>query len=253
MDKQKMIDELYQLNDKIDRVNVAKKNFEKAKKQLSESKKVIPKSVENFDRNNRESYIRKQIGAEPIKPGGIVKLAVPKYIAQKKEYKKKLEEYNQRYCEMSKKYYIEFADTRNRLEINEKEKISKGIKQAESEKIKAQKEFEIANNELNSDTLLSEKLKEKEIISDLIEYFNEGRAETMKEAINIYYEEKHRRELETIAKEQARLTKEAREIALQAANDAKKASDRADEAYDRADEAYHKARDAYSKAEEVSN
>ena len=56
----------------------------------------------------------------------------------------------------------------------------------------------------NANDLLSNKLKEKEIIEQLIEYFADRRVDTLKEAVNLWYDEKHRKEEAEIEAEQRR-------------------------------------------------
>ena len=89
------------------------------------------------------------------------------------------------------------------------------------------------------------------IVATLIEYFQDHRADCIKDAVNLYYEEEHRKKLEAFAEEQVRLTAEAAEQARLAAISASDAADSAEEALRRVDEAMRKAEEAYDRANEA--
>lgn len=107
--------------------------------------------------------------------------------------------------------------------------------------------------ELQANTLLSDKLKNEDAVLCLIEYFQDNRANSLEDAINLYFEEQHRSKLENFMQQQIQLTAEAAESARLAAESAREAAELAQEAIDRANEAYGRADDAYRKIEDINS
>ena len=75
---------------------------------------------------------------------------------------------------------------------------------------------------LAEDSTVNQKFKEAEIVQQLIEFFEEGRVESLKEAINLWYDEKrkdeeeeraeaHRQELLELEAERVRAAQAAEE------------------------------------------
>ena len=72
----------------------------------------------------------------------------------------------------------------------------------------------------------------------LVEIFDNKRADTIKEAVNVLFEDKHRKRMEALYEEHVRLTQEAKDAAESAANSAEEAIKIAKEAMGHADKAY---------------
>lgn len=125
------------------------------------------------------------------------------------------------------------------------------IQLAEDALNRATEIYQSAATLLSENEVLSEKLKDASIVATLIEYFQDQRADCIKDAVNLYYEEEHRKRLEAFAEEQVRLTAEATEQARLAAISASDAADSAEEALRRVDEAMRKAEEAYDCANEA--
>lgn len=152
-----------------------------------------------------------------------------------------------------KEYYAEFNDAREKLESEEKAAIALEIQLAEADVGKANEVYQVAATILSDNDIVSDKLKDTDVVHALIEYFQDQRADSIKEAVNLYYEEEHRKRLEAFAKEQVRLTAEATEQARLAAISADEAAESAEEAIHRADDAIRKAEEAYDRADEAYN
>ena len=239
------------LKDRIINCDSVKAEYEKASKRLKEAESQQPTAVNDFDRNHKQEYVISQIGEEPIEPKGIIKLAVPVYLSKKKAFEREYAEYRIKYKTCVSEYYEKYADQRSKLEAEERSKILCNIHIATQRYESAKEKYAAAKKELDADTTVSEKLKRVDVVDALIVYFQDQRADNLKEAINLYYEEEHRRRLEEFAQEQVRLTAEATELARQAAESAAEAASSADEAISEAERAMSRANEAYERADEA--
>lgn len=246
-----MVQNLQQLLDKITCVEMLKTELDQKQENLKQAHSRVPCAVENFDKENKEKFIVYRIGPAPAKPKGIIRLAVPLYKKKKRAFEEANKEYCDKYQQVEKEYYEKYANKRTKLESEETAEISYNIKKTEKEFEEVQYNYLIAVRNLNEDKTLSDKLKRIEVVTKLLEYFEEQRVDSYKEAINLYYEEEHRLKLENFANEQVRLTNEAKKYALDAAERASEAIDQAKKAMERADDAYDLADDAYDRADEA--
>ena len=253
MDKNEIISALQSLKELIQQYEVAcqeLQNFSDLLKK-AESRQFI--AVSDFDRKNKQTYVLSHIGPEPAKPKGIIKLAIPVYRFKMKAYKKEYADYKAKYDECVVKYNEEFADQRTKLESEEKAEISFGIKSARQKYDQALERVNNLKQQLNANTVLSDELKNTDSVETIIGFLQYHRADSIKEAVNLYYEEEHRRRLEEITKEQARLIAEATNLAQIAIKNAEEATSKASEVISRVDIAVERANEAYEKAEEAYN
>lgn len=251
MDRNECIQLLKKLLTQIEQFTTAATELDEVKDRLKELRAKPLSAVSDFDANQKPAYIESRAGVAPIKPKGAIKLAVPLYISKKKAYEKEHTEYMARYDKAEQEYYAEFKDTREKLESEEKAALAFEIQLAEAAAAKANEVYQVAATALRDNDIVSDKLKDAGIIQTLIEYFQDQRADTIKEAVNLYYEEEHRKRLEVFAEEQVRLTAEATEQARLAAISASEAADSAEEAVRRVDAAMRKAEEAYDRANEA--
>lgn len=230
----------------------------KLEQDINELEKTINKEmakpfhrVENFDYINKERFISQKVGEKPVKPSKTLILAGPIYIKKCKEYDDKFIQYHHAKDSAEKEYYTKFEKERNEL-------IEKDKKEREIAINKLSLEFETLKTKYNEfielidrEDIVGESVKNSVDIKNLIDIFDNKRADSLKEAVNILYEDKHRKRMEELQEEQVRLTQEAKDAAKKAIDDANEALERAEEAYTKAEEAYAKAEEAYSKADEA--
>ena len=247
------ISSLKQLRDRIIECAESKAEFDKAAEELKKAESRQPVAVNVFDQEHKQAYVISHIGEEPVKPKGIIKLAVPIYRAKKKAYEKEYEEYIAEYNKCISAYYEEYEEQRSKLQSEECSVIEYEIQAAAQQYDSAEENYKYHCQELDADLTVSEKLKKIEVVDALIGYFQDQRADNLKEAINLFYEEEHRRKLEEFAQEQVRLSAEAAEFARQAAESAEDAAQSAEEAISRVDSAMERANEAYERAEEAYN
>ena len=148
-------------------------------------------------------------------------------------------------------YYSEYADIRTKIEEEEQLNVENRIKTAEKAHKEKKHICDCLDAEINSVDFLSAKFKTQAIVQELLDYFLDDRVDTIREAINLHFEELHRRKLEEFAEQQVRLTEEAADSAREAADSAREAAESASVAIVRAEEAIQIAEDAYDRANEA--
>ena len=258
MEDKEIVQALQALHEKTRRYEQLEQELAIKRDVLHRARSRQPMAVYRFDETHKDSYIKERVGAAPEQPGGILKLAVPVYRAKKKEYEKKYAEYKMRYSRCEEDYYKEYAVERKKIEETERKEIDISIQSAEKSFEEGKEKLEKAKRELYEDSTLSANLKRQEIVAQLIQYFENGRVSSIKEAVNLYYEEEHRKKIEEFARKQLELTEEAKEYARKAAESAREAAESASaaastaqEAINRVDNALERANEAYSKAQEA--
>lgn len=191
-----------------------------------------------FDEANKPGYIAEKIGAEPIAPHGLIKLAVPVYLSRKKKYIDAKNFYDRAYPLAEAAYREKYSAERATLAAEDKVEQAEAIEKAQARVKMAKEDYDLAAQALAENNTLNRKFKEADIIQQLIEFFEEGRVETLKEAINLWYDEKrkdeeeeraeaHRQEFIALEAERVRAAQAAEEYARQAASDARDAAEMA--------------------------
>lgn len=245
MEKIEIINKLKQLLDKLKQQDLLEKEMLSAQKALSEAENKELTAVEEYDENHKPSYITERIGEEPQKPSKKLILAVPVYMKKKKEYDEKISSYRKAYSIVEEEYYKKHKDIREELDKQDRENKDELIQQAKESAEKAADKYARTKATVDSESIISQNLKEPTNVNMLITFFEDGRCDTMKEAINLLFEEKHRQRIELFCQQQLELTEKIAIIA-------KNADEKAEEALEIANEAKELAEEAYSLAEEAN-
>lgn len=245
MEKKEALERLKALDSIICEYETTKANLDRAKTKLGNATNSYPSKLNAFDNATKESFIAERIGNKPVKPTGPIKLAVPVYLVKKSNYEKALHDYEEMRSQAENDYMESYSETRAKLEAEDKAGYQNAVEKAREALSIAQKAFDYAKDKLATDDLISDKLKNKETVWTLIEYFKDQRADTLKEAVNLWYDEKrkdeeearaeeHRREMRALEEEKVRAAQAAEEYArmqyeesLNAAEAARQAADTA--------------------------
>lgn len=225
-------------------------NLKCAEEAVQAAQDFIPSKLSTFDEENREQYIHNLSGDEPKQLSKWNPLNHTK--KKKEEMRIAVEDYNQRLAQATAQYYEEYKDTRLQLEAEDKNDKEQALKDAEALLESATGAKDKAEIAWKANTLLSEKMRNSYVIKRLIDYFEDGRVDSLKEAINLYYDdiykeresklaEEHRQKLEQIINEQNDSIQHAISVAEDARSTASEALEAANDAMDRADEAYYRA------------
>lgn len=218
---QDLVSRLKELLNSIKEYELAEQENIYAEKSLS-LHSPLPSHLKDFDDSHMESFIAEKIGTRPVEPNGIIKLLVPLYLIQKSQFDAANATYEKMRPLAEAAYRETYQSERDNLRAQDK-KESDEIISAAKNRISATKESLMqAKERLAANTTLSDSLKHSYIVNKLISYLEEGRADDLKEAVNLYYDEKrkdeetrkaeaHRKEMLSLEKEKVRAAKAAEE------------------------------------------
>lgn len=249
MDRNEELAALRLLRERIRACDRAREETEQAAERLRKAETRRPVAVEDFDRAHKETYVISQIGRAPVRPRETVEVTVVD--RTRKRFEKDFADYKKKYERFSEAYYEDYAEQRGKLEEEEQARIAEGVENSKQEYEEILAREESAKQVLDADDTLGDDFKTLDTVDVLIGYIQDRRADSVKEAMNLYFTEEHRRRLEELAKEQIRITEEAKAIAREAALSAENAAKSALKAAQRADEAVEQAKRATEKAEEA--
>ena len=247
----------------INRLNSLSLNL-KAKSKLDEEisammKKLVHEKtrpiikLDQFDSEHKRVFVLKKVGDAPIKPVKVLAIVVPVYKKKKKEYEENLARYNEAVCAAEEEYYTTFGEEREALRQADNKEREDAIQEITSELDKVRNKLDEITKTIEAEDIIGVSLKNVADVQLLIDIFDNRRADTIKEAVNILFEDKHRKRMEELQELHVCLTKEAKEAAENAEDSAREAIRIANEAMERADEAYSKAQSAYEAAENNYN
>ena len=224
MDSIESIKKLNELLQIIKNYEYAENTYQNANKSLNKAKYNYQSKLSKFDNEHKDKFIADKIGMRPSKPHGAIKLAVPVYLIKKSKYQNDKENYNRMYPLAEAAYREKYAAERNRLADADRIEQANDIKDKEAKLAISKSELETAKIALDSIDFLSDKLKSKEIVVQLIDYFKDHRVDTLKEAVNLWFDEKrkndeeekaaiHRQKMLELEEERVRAAQSAEEYA----------------------------------------
>jgi hypothetical protein len=260
MDRNEVVSRLHVLREKISQKEKLLSNIQLYRAALRDRENRPNVKLRDFDQSHKEKFIYMRVGEKPVKPNPALAIVVPVYLKKKKEYEAELESYQQALRRAEEAYLSSYRLERQAIMEEEAAAKKKATDEIAASIDSEQQKLNQVIGAIEGEDLVGQSLKNPDDIEALIEIFDNRRADSIKEAVNVLIEDKHRQRMEELQEEQVRLTQEAKDAAERAENSAneairlaKEAMDRADEAYDRADEAYREAEDAYSEARSAYN
>lgn len=238
MDKTEAVERLQLLIEEIDECELMALDVAAAEAGLEEAKNKHFSYLADFDKDHKEEFIKKRAGDKPKKPKLTTIINVPVYRSQKDKYKKEKAAYKERLSGAEDAYKEEYFEERNKLKEQDAAEREKVILDAEKTLESAKSAYAAAQDAFDHDDLLSVRMKSIECARKLLEFFEDGRVDTLKEAINLWFEEKrkdeeearaeaYRREMKELEEERVRAAQSAEEYARQAADNAREAADMA--------------------------
>lgn len=228
---------------------------EKAYQNAKFHPETVSSELQKFDDEHLEPYIEKILGAKPKEFHGIWKnpRKIADNIVRKIHKQKTAKEYAEIRPLLEEKYYEYYADERSKLEEMDRQKQAEACEQAEKQYSIMNVKYREARDRLAADRTVAESLKTKERVALMIHLLEEGRADNLKEVVNLMYdeerkdrEEQEEREHRAQMEEYARRQCEAAESAAQSAQEAKESAERAAEEAREARQAAEAAKEAAS-------
>ena len=248
MEKEEALENLNGLLQLIKEYESAESILKSVEKSLDETKHNYQSKLKKFDDLHKESYIYGKIGPKPQKPEGGIKALLPGYKIKMSKYMEDVKSYDQKHSLAESAYKKRYAVERKRLEEEDESEKKKDITIKEEKVKNASEKYEKAKRALEENEFLSGELKAKKNVVKLIEYLMNHRADTLKEAVNLWYDEKRkdeeeakaaadRKKLIELQEEQTRAAQAAEEYAKMQYEEACNASFYASQAADDAREA----------------
>ncbi|QIW52116.1 hypothetical protein [Pseudolactococcus raffinolactis] len=189
MEKQELIESLINFKQQVIVYEKASSEYQESVYLLEKAKIYQPKRLSRFD----DEYLPKFINDKNLgkKPKEFI-IIDPRRISKKRDNQRKLkiENYNKEISKATEEYYLANENQREKFKVLDKEEKENKIKEAEKKVEIKHNIFETESQKIEACELLPSSLISTEIIEKLIGYFKNWRADTIKEAINIYFEEK---------------------------------------------------------------
>ena len=207
--------------------------------EFEEFSKVDP--LAEFDTTQMEQYLVEKAGAEPKK-------ALFNIGKKKIEYESAMQQWTSKVEEAKKSYYVDKKDERDSIknshetEINKKKSILDNL---------ASEEKEAREKLKKSDLDLGEPFFNPNAVEKLLTILKSKRADSIKEALNIYFLEQRFVDMEETLKGQQEEIQSTKLLANEALAKAKESFDLADSAYRKAQDAYRLAQEADSTADDA--
>lgn len=255
MERQEIVNQLIVLKTATLNYEEDTKAVNDARSSLEEAKSYMPSRLSSFDEHYKKKYVLEQIGPEPKPLGKWNPLNLSKKKREAAETARK--EYAQKKACAEEDFYKLNEKKRRAFEKEDAEDKASRIAAAEKRVEIAKEKIAASRDIWSQDTLLSERLRNVEAITKILELFEDGRVDSIKEAVNLYYDELRKDEEARLAAEHREKMEKAIEdqnIAIQDLVDkVNSVSSTVDEAVNLAREAIDKANDAYNRADEAYN
>ncbi len=253
MEVEKIIERLQRLSQNLSDKIQLEEQLSALQEKLQHEKARRPVKLNRFDSKNKEKFINENVGKKPDKPNKTLAILVPVYIKKKKEYESALEKYNAERQIAEKEYYKKFESERQELIAAENKEREKAIQNYSLSIDSTKEKLSFVTCQIENDDIIGNSNKNLLDIPLLIEIFDNKRADSIKEAVNVLFEDKHRKRMEELQRESVRLTNEAKAVAERAEKCADDATIIAKKALQLAEDAYKNAQDACSEAQDACN
>ena len=227
MERIEAIESLKDLLSKITELDSAYSDLQRCKSNMKQARTNSQSKLFDFDREHKTAFVQEKIGPRPKGPSKKTKLAPPVYLVLLKKYKKKLLEYEKLLPLAEAAYREKYAEERKKLAELDSDEQKEKIRESEIALQKAKEKYSLIETEIKSVDLLSKELQKSVVVKQLINYLENNRADTLKEAVNLWFDEKrkdeeaakaeaHRKEMKLLEEERVRAAKSAEEAAKSA-------------------------------------
>lgn len=182
------VSKLYELLNNLKAKESISSELSIAKIVLSQVETTFESQLQAFDTEHKDAFIHARIGMPPKKPSRVVLLL------QKGKYTNLAEEYQKKYALVEKDYFL--ANKEKREELREADQIALAKEKEKARERVQTLEAELAELEplIAADDTVIDTYKRVPIIALFITYFETGRVDTVKEAINLMFDERRKDE-----------------------------------------------------------
>lgn len=249
METSVIIEKLKELENLSDKYETVLSQKEDADESFLSAQNYSPNRLKSFDDKYKNEFIKNKIGEEPQELGKWNPLNLMKN--KREEIERLRKEYFEKRTKAEKEYYQLNQKKRDELKKEDEADKTNRINIAMSRVKQADENLNSIRQVWEQYKILPDKLRTTVVIKKLILFFEEGRVENLKEAINLYYEEEWKEEQERLAAEHRRkMEKAIEEQNMKIQELARKIEDidsNVDRALNLANEAVYKAEEAFYK------
>ena len=206
MDRISIIQHLENLYELSSAYEAAQYSVTSAQTALETAQSYSPTRLATFDSTYKEEFIRNEIGEKPKAPSKWNPLNHTK--KRKDAIQKSFADYEQKRTSAEAAYSKKYQERRQFFkEQDQADKASKiaiaqeNLSSATSVLVSSQRDWEC-------DTLLSSRLRNTYTIKKMLEFFEDGRVDNLKEAVNLYYDEVRKEEEARLAAEHRKKNRE---------------------------------------------
>ncbi|HFI0015373.1 hypothetical protein ACPC58_09635 [Streptococcus sp. VTCC 12905] len=189
MDRTTIISELENIKDKVITYEKSVARFKQANKEFEEAKNYEPRRLVEFDNKYFPEFVESKIGKKNqpkefayFDPRRLSKKAVGNRNSE-------IEKHNSTILQLKRDFDVQYEGKRQSFKIEDDKEKSEKLQLAEKELQISKEDSEYNLNMLNSIELLPKSMLSSSIIEQIIKYFSDWRVDSVKEAINLYYNE----------------------------------------------------------------
>lgn len=201
MNRETIITELENFKEQIEAYEKALVEFEQAQKLFEDAQSYKARRVIEFDEKNFPEYIESKIGKKnPPKefanfdPRRLLKKSVTNRNSEIVNYNKKI-------SELKRDFDLRYEENRKLLQKEDDREEAEKIQLAKKEMLLSKEVVEMELKRIESINLLPKSLVSSVVIDKIIKYFSDWRVDSMKEAINLYFDETWRQEFSNTIEE----------------------------------------------------
>lgn len=194
MDRTAIISELEKMKDQVLIYEESVTRFEQAKKKYEAVKNYEPRRLADFDATYFPKFIESKIGKKN-KPKEFASFD-PRRLSKKAVANRnsEIERHNSTISQLKRDFELQYDSKRKSFKIEDNKEKKKKLQLAKEE-LQISKEASESNfKKLECVNLLPKSMLSISIIVQIIKYFADWRVDSVKEAINLYYDEKWRQE-----------------------------------------------------------
>lgn len=200
MGRMEDIEALEKLLMEIDTAQTEADRYNAAKAACDEAQSKLYTAVPKFDEENMEKYIVGLIGEQPNRQSkrqeGFINKLIQSLGGQ--NFKEQETEYIEKREKLEDEYYIRFARQREAVQKEAQTKLDSCIGAlADRQRALDEARLKIINN-----GILPGELKTTDTVRKLIQYLEDGRSMTIRQAVNLLYEEQYKERMEKKADDQ---------------------------------------------------
>lgn len=192
MDKRNLLSELKAIEKISIEYELALNEIEIAKKELKKAEAYTPSRLKKFDKQNKSKFIIQHIGKQPKSLGKWNPLRLSKKVRESVLEEKK--QYFEKKIKSEELYFK--VNEKKRMELKQQDITDKTsrVSQAKINLNRCKEKLASIKPNWENITLLSERLRNSDTIKQMIIFVEDGRADTIKEVINLYFEETRKNE-----------------------------------------------------------